>query len=134
MGPRCPAQLTEHSFAGLAYWQWLGLFALAALVWIAAKVSRFVFSRLAKLTKTTVDDLLISQLGGPVRALVAVILGAACIRALALPPQAQAFVHMVARALGIAILVWALLVATRLLADYLEARAKKRKTTTQRAL
>lgn len=122
-----PQVLVSHSFWVLGAWQWLGFLGLLGLSYLGVRLISAaltpLLTRLARFSRSELDDDLVLRLQRPGRALlflVAVPLGT---RALAFPAAAQSLVDDVVRSAVVATLVWAVLVVSKLVAGLLEARA-----------
>ena len=85
--------LNQHTFMGVALWQWaLGAIyvALAYLFsWLVDYIFRHWLRRLARRTQTTHDDLILDAIKGPVRVLVFVLLHNVGLNVLELPPWVE---------------------------------------------
>lgn len=124
-----PPALVNRSFWVLGAWQWLGLVLLVALSLALARLVTAVLTpmlqRVAKLTVSTVDDELTVKLRRPAQLLLFLVLLGLGTRALAFPITAQGPIDDVLRSLAVATLVWAVILASRVIADAIERRASE---------
>ena len=122
-----PQFLLSRTLWVLGAWQWLGLALLLGLSWVLARLLLAVltplFTRLARLTVTTLDDQLIVQLNRPLRALVFLAATALGMPVLVFPLAAQSVADALLRSALVAAVAWGLLVASRLVAGTLQAGA-----------
>lgn len=122
-----PQSLVSHTFWVLGAWQWLGFLLLLGLSYAGVRVTSAVatplLTRLARFSKSELDDQLVQALQRPGRTLLFLVALALGTRALAFPAVAQSLVDDVVRSAVVAVLVWAVLAVSKLVAQLLEARA-----------
>jgi small-conductance mechanosensitive channel len=123
---RLPAVLFRHPVLGLEPWQWLGLVAVLALAFVlAALLERLALAlaqRLARLTRFTWDDALVSAARGPLKLPFFGLLLAIGTRFLLLPPDYQEGSDLVSRSLLIVSVAWFGLRFLRVSAAYVQTR------------
>jgi small-conductance mechanosensitive channel len=122
LGENVPAFLFAKPVLGLEPWQWLGLVAVVGVALIlgvlAERLSLWMAARLAKWTRISWDDALVSAGRGPLKLLYFALLLALGTVWLLLTPTAQYVVSRVANTLIIVSVAWALLRFLRVTAQY----------------
>lgn len=124
-----PPFLTEHALWGMFLWQWLGLLVVVAatpfLSTLAQAVALALNARLARLTTTRWDDVLVESGRGPTRLLWAAGLLFGGTRPLLLREPVETAVEVVARAFVVISVGWFLLRFLRASADHIGSQVGK---------
>ncbi len=122
LGENVPAFLFARPVLGLEPWQWLGLVAAVGVALILCVLlergSLYVAARLAKWTRITWDDALVSAGRGPLKLLYFSLVLALGTVWLLLTPTAQYVVRRVCNTLVIVAVAWAVLRFLRVTAQY----------------
>ncbi len=118
---------SQSTFAGIAYWQWIGLFFSLLLGFVIRLIVRLIGNSLHRLTRHTTtdwDDLLVESQIGPVSLLIASIVWLVAIYALQFTDIAQTILVTSAQITLFASLIWVAYRATDVFGQFLKDRAK----------
>lgn len=98
---------------GLTWFQWLALAGIIVASFLFGKLDarlvRVILGRLVRRTKSTLDDIIVERLAGPISAALALALAAALVQFIDLPPEASRTAYRVIRAGYFIIFFWSLL-------------------------
>lgn len=125
-------QWSQDTFAGIAYWQWLGLFFALLLGFVIRLMVRLMgnsIHRLTRHTQTNWDDLLVESQIGPVSLLIASLVWLAAIYALQFSGLAQTILVTGAQITLFASLIWVAYRLTDVFGQFLKDRAKNTNST-----
>src|SRR6185436_17205389 len=124
-----PPFLTEHALWGMLLWQWIGLVVVGVATPFLSTLLQaawlVVGGRLARLTTTTWDDVLVDSSRGPSRTLWAAGLLFGGTRPLVLREPVETAVEVVSRACVVVSVGWFLLRFLRLAADHIGTQVAK---------
>ncbi|QRK04079.1 mechanosensitive ion channel family protein [Archangium violaceum] len=129
VGDVLPPVFFDKPVLGLELWQWLGLLATGVLAVVLSvvleKLSLALLGRLARWTRITWDDALVSSIKGPLRLLYFSLLGALGTALLLLPPTAKYVATHLFTSLLIVSVAWFVLRFLRVTAQVVQQSVTK---------
>jgi len=123
---------SQETFAGVSYWQWLGLLLFLFAGFIVRLIVRLIgnaIHRLTRHTETEWDDLLIEKQIGPVSLLVASLIWLAAVYILQFRDVAQQVLLVLAQITLFSALIWIAYRLTDILATFLKEKAANTENT-----
>ncbi len=122
IGERLPEWYHRRGVLDIAIWQWLAMFLGALLAglggFIGATVIRWLARRIAKRTKTSLDDFFVARLRGPLSVLLALWMISGALDLVRLPLAARDFVATMLGALFILGVAWGASRVVHALSDF----------------
>jgi MscS family membrane protein len=129
LGRVLPSVFFESQFLEIQLWQWLGLMGIVIaaymLSWVVVRMILRAASPFVERSKSEIDDQLLSVIGGPLRAALALVLFTVSLFGLGLALPAEQFFGSLEKALGVIVATWLVLRVVDIFGSLLERRLER---------